>query len=129
MTIQSEISGCDAGYFKGAGAAQWQGSKDLSLAVESDFGPQVMDEQLGICTVGAVPLVTNYNILTTGLDITACVLLMSLFPLSVLLYVAPEHQVLRHSVHASIVCLAEESQPKMQRPMYEFHMYDVYQYT
>lgn len=73
-----ESSVLNAGYFKGAGAGQWEGTKGMSLGVVPDFGPEVLDEQLGMCTVGAVPLVTNYNILTTGLDITACALLLCL---------------------------------------------------
>lgn len=65
------------GYFKGAAAGHWEGTKGLSLSVEPDFGASSLDEHLGMCTVGAAPLVTNYNILTTGLELSICAILLS----------------------------------------------------
>ena len=72
----------NAGYFKGAAAGHWEGTKGLSLSVEPDFGANSLDEHLGMCTVGAAPLVTNYNILTTGLDLPTCALPLSYRPRS-----------------------------------------------
>jgi glutamate formiminotransferase len=59
-----------AGYFKGADGL-WSGFGAMHVGVEPDFGPKVMHARLGLCTIGAVPLVTNFNLLTSHLDMAA----------------------------------------------------------
>lgn len=63
----SQARGC-TGYFKGSSHGHWQGFGELQLSMEPDYGPKVMDQTLGMCTLGAIPLVTNYNLVTRGLD-------------------------------------------------------------
>lgn len=57
---------CCAGYFKGAGSGTWSQLDTVCLPRKPDHGPQVVDGRCGICIVGAVPWVTNFNVLTQG---------------------------------------------------------------
>jgi glutamate formiminotransferase len=41
------------------------------MGIDPDYGPSKVDEKLGICTIGAVPLIVNYNILVRVTDLAA----------------------------------------------------------
>jgi glutamate formiminotransferase len=64
------------GYFKADVSQpqreQWQGSASISSQSLShyppDVGPDQADESTGVCTIGAVPLILNYNVPLTGCE-------------------------------------------------------------
>lgn len=57
-------------YFKGANTGEWSGlAPEVVAAVHAlpgEFGPPEVDPRLGVTVVGAVPWVTNYNLLLTS---------------------------------------------------------------
>jgi len=58
------------GYFGGAARGEWTGlSEQMAVAMRNlapDVGPSEVDPQYGAAVVGAVPWVTNYNLLLAG---------------------------------------------------------------
>jgi glutamate formiminotransferase len=62
------------GYFKAdvsqPQSEQWQGSASISsrslASYPPDVGPNQADKRTGVCTVGAIPLIQNYNVPLTG---------------------------------------------------------------
>lgn len=58
------------GYFGGAARGEWKGlSEQMATAMRNlppDIGPGEVDPQYGAAVVGAVPWVTNYNLLLAG---------------------------------------------------------------
>ncbi|KAK9838331.1 hypothetical protein WJX81_005102 [Elliptochloris bilobata] len=60
------------GYFAGARAGQWVGPGSPvsgALPVAPDLGPHAADARVGVCTIGAAPLVINFNVPLTGVDL------------------------------------------------------------
>lgn len=64
LRMDRQRCGCSAGYFAPSGcAAQWHGVTGIRVGRPADLGPQQPHPRLGICTIGAAPWITNFNVL------------------------------------------------------------------
>ena len=58
-----------AGYFAAPdGSSNWSGVEGIRVGRRPDFGPDEPHPQLGICTIGAAPWITNFNVLLQDVD-------------------------------------------------------------
>jgi hypothetical protein len=54
-----------AGYFQARVPGTWRGG-EVRVGVPPAYGPSAASPELGICTIGAVPWVVNFNMLLKG---------------------------------------------------------------
>ena len=68
---EAVTSSTAAGYFQDAAQHTWVGIQGITPPQSPEFGPSSVHPALGVTTIGAVPWVTNFNVLLNGVSMPA----------------------------------------------------------